>query len=163
VSTSPHARPAGPGDVTELGRLAAEAISEQQHSRGGPVWSVREARPAPFGESISAAMADERGRVWLGTFTGASVGYAVAHIEELRDGTLLGVIDDLFVEPDVRGVGVGEALAEAVVTWCEAEGCRGIDAWALPGNRETKNFFESFGFTARGIVVHRDLRTGTGS
>jgi hypothetical protein len=37
-------------------------------------------------------------------------------------------------------------------------GCVGIDALALPGNRQTKNFFESFGFTARAIVVHRRLR-----
>jgi hypothetical protein len=28
---------------------------------------------------------------------------------------------------------------------------------ALPGNRATKNFFETFGRTARAIVVHRTL------
>lgn len=157
----PQARAAGPGDLGQLARLAAQAVSEQRGSRGGPVWSVREARPPPFNESITAALADERGRVWLGTFDGAPLGYAVAHMEELRDGTLLGIIDDIYVEADARGVGVGEALAEAIVSWCEAEGCRGIDAWALPGNRETKNFFESFGFTARGIVVHRELGSGS--
>ena len=34
----------------------------------------------------------------------------------------------------------------------------GIDALALPGDRETKNFFETFGLKARAIVVHRSLR-----
>lgn len=38
-----------------------------------------------------------------------------------------------------------------------AAGCLGIDALALPGNRETKNFFEASGLTARAIVVHRSL------
>jgi hypothetical protein len=31
----------------------------------------------------------------------------------------------------------------------------GIDAFALPGMRETKNFFEGSGFTARLLVMHR--------
>jgi hypothetical protein len=46
---------------------------------------------------------------------------------------------------------------EAVLAWCDERGCFGVDALALPGNRETKNFFESFGLVARAIVVHRRL------
>jgi hypothetical protein len=29
----------------------------------------------------------------------------------------------------------------------------------MPGDRNTKNFFESFGLVARAITVHRDLRS----
>ena len=75
----------------------------------------------------------------------------------LADGTALGAIVDLYVEAEVREVGIGEALMGAVVAWCDERGCIGIDGWALPGDRETKNFFETFGFTARGIVVHHRL------
>jgi hypothetical protein len=32
-----------------------------------------------------------------------------------------------------------------------------MDSLALPGDRATKNFFESFGLKARAIVVHRSL------
>jgi hypothetical protein len=46
---------------------------------------------------------------------------------------------------------------DAIVAWAEAAGCVGIDSLALPGNRETKNFFETFGLVARAIVVHRPL------
>jgi L-amino acid N-acyltransferase YncA len=67
------------------------------------------------------------------------------------------VIDDLFVEGEAREVGVGEEMTKVVVEWCEERGCRGIDANVLPGDRATKNFFESFGFTARAITVHRRL------
>jgi len=76
---------------------------------------------------------------------------------------LLGVVDDIYVEPQARGVGVGEVLMNAVVDWCHGKGCAGVDALALPGNRETKNFFETFGLTARAIIVHRRIaedRTG---
>jgi GNAT superfamily N-acetyltransferase len=60
--------------------------------------------------------------------------------------------------PDARSVGVGEALMDLIVAWCEQRRCVGIDAHALPGNRATKNFFETFGFKARLLTVHRPLR-----
>jgi hypothetical protein len=46
---------------------------------------------------------------------------------------------------------------EALVAWCGIAGCFGVDSLALPGDRHTKNFFESFGLVARAIVVHRKL------
>jgi hypothetical protein len=54
-------------------------------------------------------------------------------------------------------VGVGEAVMDHLVAWCRAQGCFGVDSLALPGDRQTKNFFESFGLVARAIVVHRPL------
>ena len=67
------------------------------------------------------------------------------------------MVDELFVEPEARGVGVGEAMMDLLVAWCVERGCVGIDAVALPGDRDTKNFFETFGLKARAIVVHRPL------
>jgi hypothetical protein len=48
-------------------------------------------------------------------------------------------------------------MMDAVVAWARQHGCRGVDALALPGQRDTKNFFESHGLVARALVVHRDL------
>ncbi len=62
------------------------------------------------------------------------------------------------MEPDAREVGVGEAVLARALEWATARGCIGVDAWALPGERATKNFFEAAGFTARLLVVHRSLR-----
>jgi hypothetical protein len=44
-----------------------------------------------------------------------------------------------------------------LVAWCTAEGCIGMDAMALPGDRDTKNFFERSGFTARKLVMYHSL------
>jgi ribosomal protein S18 acetylase RimI-like enzyme len=78
-------------------------------------------------------------------------------VEELRDGSHLGVITDLYVEPAARSVGVGEAVTAAIADHCRSRGCAGIDVVALPGHRATKNFFEEQGFTARAIVMHHSL------
>ena len=68
------------------------------------------------------------------------------------------MIDDIFVEDEARGVGVGEAMMADLVAWCTEQGCVGIDAMALPGHRATKNFFEESGFTARKLVMHHVLK-----
>jgi GNAT superfamily N-acetyltransferase len=152
------ARPATGEDVARLAELVAEAVAEQAEGRGGRIWSAREARTVPAEASFAALVEDPAALVLAGTIDDTVVGYAVAVTEELRTGDRLGIVTDVYVDPGAREVGVGEALLDQVVAWCEAAGCIGIDALALPGNRSTKNFFESFGFTARAIVVHRRLR-----
>ncbi len=56
---------------------------------------------------------------------------------------------------------VGEGLLEQLVAWCREQGCVGIDAFALPGHRAAKNFFETAGFTAPGAgdVPRRSSRS----
>jgi GNAT superfamily N-acetyltransferase len=151
------ARPATDADVPRLAELAAEAVAEQVEARGGAVWSQRDARAIPAEPSLREDLADAERLVLAGTIDEAVVGYAVVRTEPLRGGGLLGVLTDVYVEPGARAVGVGEQLVDAVLDWCRARGCVGVDGLALPGNRETKNFFETFGFTARAIVVHRPL------
>lgn len=96
-------------------------------------------------------------RVWVGTLDDASVGFAVARLTALTDGRSLAAVDALYVLPEARGVGLGEALMDEVLAWASLEGADAIDAVALPGDRVTKNFFERYGMTARAIQVHRRL------
>ena len=151
------ARPATTDDLARIADLVAEALAEQAPLRGGGVFTAREARALPAEASLADALADDRQLLVAGTIDDTVIGYAAVHLEDLRTGTTLGVIDDIYVEDGARGVGVGEAMIDLVLAWCRARGCSGVDAMALPGNRETKNFFETFGFTARAIVVHRSL------
>ena len=151
------ARPATTADLERLAVLATEAVGEQIDQRGGAVWAAREARPQPAGPTLAADLDDADTLVLAGTLDDAVLGDAVVHVEDLRDGRRLGVLRDIYVEPEGREVGVGEALVDAVVAWCTERGCAGIDALALPGNRATKNFFETFGFTARALIVHKAL------
>lgn len=148
------ARLATAADLEQIAELVGRAVEELRPQRGGSLWSRREARAEPLdvlpaGESAPIVLA--------GTIDDAIVGYAVARIERLRDGSLLALVDDIYVEPDARGVGVGEALMDWLVAWATEAGCVGIDAMVLPGNRAAKNFFERFGLKARSIVVHRSL------
>lgn len=154
-----RAKTAEPTDVGLLAALAREAVDEQVGSRGGWVWSRREVRGEPFEQSFTQALGDPDQGLWVGEINAAAVGYCVVCLDTLRTGELLGIISDLYVTADAREVAVGERLIEAALAWCAQRGCVGVDALALPGNRATKNFFESFGFKARLLTVHRSLRT----
>lgn len=123
--------------------------------KGGALWAVREARPEPLEEAYGALLDGDDALLVVGTLDSVVIGFGAVEVETLRSGERLGVITDLFVEPDARAVGVGEALAGDLVEFCTARACVGIDALALPGHRAAKNFFEESGFTARAIVMHR--------
>jgi ribosomal protein S18 acetylase RimI-like enzyme len=144
-------------DLARLAELADQAVAEQIDARGGAVWAARESRALPAAASFEADLADPSKLVLVGTIDDVVIGYLVARSEPLRDGTVLGVLADVFVEPDAREVSIGELLVDRALEWCTTKGCRGVDAIVLPGNRATKNFFETMGFTARALTVHRTL------
>jgi GNAT superfamily N-acetyltransferase len=90
----------------------------------------------------------------VGTLQGHVVGYGLAKLETVDPLGLVGVVEEVWVEPEARGVGVGEVVMTTIRTWCLAAGCCGIDAAALPGDRIMKGFFERFGMSARLLVMH---------
>lgn len=144
-------------DTALLVELARAAIVELSATKGGTVWARREGRDEPLEESIRADIADAEAVSLVGTIDDVVVGYAIAAVEVLTDGGRLARLTDLYVEPDAREVGIGELLLDAVLSWATEDGCFGIDSIVLPGNRETKNFFEAAGMVARAIIVHRSL------
>lgn len=150
------ARPATHDDLPRLVELHARALAAMVDQRGGSLFSRREARAEP-GDGLAALIDGDRGIVVAGTIDDVIVGFGSVTIERLRDGSTHAVIDELYVEEGARGVGVGEAVAAELVGWARAQGAAGIDAYALPGDRSTKNFFEASGFTARLLVMHHRL------
>jgi GNAT superfamily N-acetyltransferase len=152
------ARTATRDDLPRLAELARAAIAELRSTKGGDMWARHDARVEPVEESLAIDLANGDAIVLAGTIDDTVIGYAVAVIETLADGAKLARLTDVYVEADARGIGVGEMLLDAVIAWANERKCVGIDSLALPGNRETKNFFESFGLVARAIVVHRPLQ-----
>lgn len=142
--------------------VAIEAIAEAQRSaivgqRGAAIFAVREASagrsPAELQDLLSAADTI----VIVGCYDAVVFGYGIVVLERLTDGATLARLTDFVVDSEIRGSGIGEAMMNLVVAQAEAAGCVGIDSVALPGDRETKNFFESFGLKARLLTVHRAL------
>jgi GNAT superfamily N-acetyltransferase len=159
TTVSPHeaARTAEATDVPAISAMLAAVADEKREQKGGSLWYRRERRQGVPEAALEAALAAADHEVVVGTLDDTVVGYGLVRVERLDDGGVLGVIDDIYVDPGARAVGIGEALMNHMLDWCRAMGCFGVDSLALPGDRHTKNFFESFGLVARAIVVHRSL------
>ena len=60
------------------------------------------------------------------------------------------LLDQIFVHPQARGLGIGAALLKDAV---QRHGAQNLDALSLPGDRLTKNLYERAGLKARLIVA----------
>ena len=154
MSADPAVRRAVAADLAELDRLSALAANGVRDGRGGPQHLLREGHRVT---ALADAIGSPDRLVLIGLYGEVPVGDLVAELVHLPDGTMGGRVTELFVEPEARELGVGEALMDEAIAWCREHGCTGIDALALPGDRATKNFFETFGLVARAIIVHRAL------
>jgi GNAT superfamily N-acetyltransferase len=153
-------RLAVPDDADACALLCQAALSELSAVRGGNLFARREtglvAKALLRPGGLRRLLSDKSRLVAVGSLDEVVVGMAVARAESVGE-SLLGVIDGFFVQPEARGVGVGRAMLDSVTSWMVSKGCRAVDAGALPGARETKSFFESAGFKARLITMHREL------
>ncbi|HVT78047.1 MAG TPA: GNAT family N-acetyltransferase [Acidimicrobiales bacterium] len=162
VVPTPGVRAALEADVPFVVALAEAAAASLHGSRGAELMLLRESTP-PDATTIVDWLHAGDVAVFIGVLDGVPVGAAAAHVEVLTGGTLLAVVTMLYVDEAARAVGVGEALLNALVEWARAAGCTSIDAYALPGERITKNFFEAAGFKARLLTVSHRLDEPTAS
>jgi ribosomal protein S18 acetylase RimI-like enzyme len=143
----PVVRPAGSGDVEQLRTLEREARAALVGTRGGDRWlETHASRDDRWDDAVTA------GGVEVAVIGDVVAGYLVS-----RHAQRIAYIDEVYVTPDARGVGFGDALLEAAMVAGRAAGCRLIEGEALPGDRETKNLYERAGITARLLVVSKAL------
>lgn len=148
------ARPATTADLEDLVRLYAEL--EREMDELSPLWIGASGLPGTPSGAFADALADEDAVVVVGMIDDHVVGFGLARAEPLRasDATMA-AIRYIFTELPAREVGVAAAVLEVLIDAMESRGIDLFDAHVLPGHRLAKNFFESAGFKARHIVMHR--------
>lgn len=150
------ARLATVDDLNAIERVAQLSETNIEGSRGASVFTRKEVA-TPARELATAAIADSASVAIVGTYDDVVFGYVIASTSSLSDGEKLGTINHLVVEPEIRKSGIGEAMMNLVLAELKALGCSRVDSHALPGDRHTKNFFESFGLKARLLTVHIEI------
>jgi GNAT superfamily N-acetyltransferase len=147
----PVVRRAAPGDARPLGVLEAEAREALVEARGGARWLDEHPAVGDWAAAITS------GDVFVavlevGDGPGLVVGYLLLVVE-----LPIARVDQVYVTPEARELGFGDALLEAATQAATAAGARLLEGTALPGDRETKNLYERAGITARSITVSRVL------
>jgi len=102
-------RPLTSDDIPAVVALEAEARTALLDQRGGPA-HLDEEPPADWGAAI--------GRAWVGTLDDVVLGY----LELIYHGTAARV-RQVFVHPEARELGLGDALLAAALEAARAAGC----------------------------------------
>jgi GNAT superfamily N-acetyltransferase len=148
------ARPATPADRETLRVLRAQAFADLGPARGGAMYLERHAAELP---ELHADWTSSTRRVWLGGLHDVELGYLIGTVASVASGGNVGVIEGIYVDREARACGIGERMLALAIDWFRSQGCVGVEATALPGERATKNFFEEHGLKARLLVVYRSL------
>src|SRR3990170_5185856 len=106
------ARHAAVEDLALLCRLVELSRNDRLNERGGVVLEQLDPRPAVN----HARLVDHDVMLALGVYADVVFGYAHAAVIDV-DGAQIVRLYDVFVEPEARGVGIGEALLQFVFDW----------------------------------------------
>lgn len=149
-------RPGRREDVEEAARLWMR--SAEEHTEHDQIYAT-----APGAERVMRRfLADLTASSHTFLFVAESGGQTVAFISgELREGSptfrqrTWASVDDVFVEPESRNLGIGRALLQSVEAWAKERGANGISLQVAAANRRGRKFYEELGF--REVSVYEVL------
>jgi ribosomal protein S18 acetylase RimI-like enzyme len=140
-------RPGRREDAEEAARLWMR--SAEEHTEHDQIYAT-----APGAERVMRRfLADLTASSHTFLFVAESGEQTVGFISgELREGspTFLqrtwASVDDVFVEPDSRNLGIGRALLQSVEAWAKERGANGISLQVAAANWRGRKFYEELGF-----------------
>ena len=149
-------RPGRREDAAEAARLWTQ--SAEEHTGHDPIYAT-----VPGAERVMRRfLADLINRSHSFLFVAESGGRTVGFVSgELREGSptfrqkTWASVDDVFVEPDHRNLGVGRALLTSVGTWAQERRADGISLQVAAANEMGRKFYQGLGF--REISVYEVL------
>ncbi len=153
-------RVASDHDRARVLELADALVATVVAQRGGALLvepALHEPEGADRAERVGALLHRPDALVLVGALDDVVVAFAVSTAGEDGRGVRRGRLVACFVEEGARGVGVGRLLLDRSLAWMAEQGCAGVDGTALPGDRGAKSFYESAGFKARLLTMHRPL------
>ncbi|MEI6797102.1 MAG: GNAT family N-acetyltransferase [Methanomassiliicoccales archaeon] len=80
-----------------------------------------------------------------------AVGYCITSLRE----DLTGEVESIFVRETHRSLGLGSQLMSRALEWLDALGCTKKELWVLYGNERALEFYRTFAFFPRRIVLEQ--------
>jgi diamine N-acetyltransferase len=131
-------RDAVPADAACIADLVRE-LAEYEKLGHEAVATAADFRTSLFG-------AVPRAHAMIADLAGVSVGFALYYF---NFSTFLGrhglYVEDVFVRPSSRGLGIGRALFQSLAARAVAEGCGRMEWWVLDWNEPAIKFYRSLG------------------
>ena len=149
-------RPGRRDDAAEAARLWMQ--SAEEHTAHDPVYATAAGAEKTMRRFLADLASSGHSFLFVALAGGRTVGFISG---ELREGspTFLpktwASVDDVFVEPDHRNLGMGRALLSSVEAWAKERGASGVSLQVAAANARARKFYEELGF--REISVYEVL------
>jgi GNAT superfamily N-acetyltransferase len=67
------------------------------------------------------------------------------------------LIEELVVDEEARGQGLGRALIQAAIDWAQAEGCSEIEVSTEEDNADAQAFYRRLGFDSVALLLEYEM------
>jgi len=153
-------RRATPADLPTVGRLGALLVEEHHDFDARRFLAPRPRTPADYASFLSRQLDDPDSVVLVAEDSGKTIGYAFATIEGYDYMALrgpAGVLQDVIVDPEHRGRGVGRQLVAATLAYLRSRGAPRVVLSTAARNGPAQRLFETAGFRPTMIEMTREL------
>lgn len=145
-------------DATEAARLWMQSVRE--HAKYDHIYA-----PAPNAEqTMRRFLADlSSGRYscfYVAEANGQIIGFLSGELREgspAFDSRTWAAIEDIFVIPEKRSLGIGHALLAACDRWARERNACGLSLQVAAGNERARKFYEQLGFREVSVYKVREF------
>lgn len=153
-------RRATPADLPGIGRLGALLVEEHYDFDPRRFLTATPGTPAGYASFISTQLEDPDKAVLVADDNGDVIGYAYAAVEGYDYMALrgpAGVLQDVIVDPEHRGRGVGRLLINATLEFFRSCDVPRVVLSTAEQNEAAQRLFASMGFRRTMIEMTREL------
>jgi ribosomal protein S18 acetylase RimI-like enzyme len=153
-------RPASPADVRAIGRLGATLVRLHHEFDAKRFLDATPQTEHGYASYVRSQLANREVIVLVAERDGEVVGYTFAGVEGVDYMSLrgpAGVLHDLVVDPEHRGLGIGRALLDATVTALAELGAPRVVLSTAERNEAAQRLFTHAGFRRTMIEMTREL------
>jgi len=143
-------------DAAQAARLWMQ--SAREHTSHDPIYVTAPGAERVMRRFLANLTSSNHAFLFVAEYDGRTIGFASGELREssptFRPKTWA-TVDDVFVEPDYRNLGVGRALVESVKAWAKERGADGVSLQVAAANERGRKFYEDLGF--REVSVYEVL------
>jgi len=153
-------RPASSADVRAIGRLGATLVRLHHELDAKRFLAATDGTEHGYGAYIRSQLDDHDIIVLVAVRDGEVLGYTFAGVEGVDYMSLrgpAGVLHDIVVDPEQRGLGIGRALLDATVAALEERGVPQVVLSTAERNEAAQRLFARAGFRRTMIEMTREL------
>jgi ribosomal protein S18 acetylase RimI-like enzyme len=115
---------------------------------------LSKSNPAPTKEQLDSIVTSDFSHILLAKVDGVIVGSLTLVIFHIPTG-IRAWIEDVVVDADARGKGVGEVLNRFALDEAQRQGARTVDLTSRPSREAANRMYQRIGFKARETNVYR--------